>query len=110
MLSEDSKAQRDGTAHPEERDGSHVPAGRDGSRVPAGMDGSRVPAGRDGYHPCWIQLILDPIRLKLMSLISNISNVGSNETGSNICDIGSNEIESDVTISDPATLDPISVI
>ena len=45
-----------------------------------------------------------------MSLISNISDVGSNEAGSDICDIGSSEIESDVTILDPALLDPISVI
>ena len=72
--------------HPEERDGSHVPAEMDGSRVPAGRDGC-VSAGRDGYHPCWIQLILDPMRLKMMSLISNVSDVGSNMAGSNICDI-----------------------
>ena len=103
-------AGRDGTRVPAGMDGTHVPAGRDGSRVPAGRDGSRVPAGRDGYHPCWIQLILDPMRLKMMSLISNISDVGSNEAGSDICDIGSSEIESDVTILDPALLDPISVI
>ena len=48
-----------------------------------------------------------------VSLISDISDVGSNEAGSDICDIcdiGSNEIKSGVTILDPALLDPISVI
>ena len=47
-----------------------------------------------------------------VSLISDISDVGSNEAGSDICDIcdiGS-KIESGVTILDPALLDPISVI
>ena len=105
-----SRNERDGTAHPEERDGSRVPAETEGSRVPAGTDGSRVPAGTDGKRvpragrDGRLPSLLDPIGigsnelLKMMSLISNISDAESNEDGSDICDIGSNEIESDVTI------------
>ena len=45
-----------------------------------------------------------------MSLICNISDVGSNEAGSDICDIGFNEIESDVNIGSSVAGSDISDI